>query len=106
MEAGSPRFLVELVLVVVSEALSSRGCFTPPQSGLHSRSLFEARKACLLLDLAIIHAVMQHMNNMTRSVVSKMINNVDRSVNSSDLTVSSEVSVVWLRSSIVRDSVP
>lgn len=100
---SASQFLVELVLEVVSEALFSKGWFTPPQSGLHSTSLF-ARKACLLLDLAIMHAVTQHMNNMIRSVVNKTISNVERSVYTLYLTVSIEASVVW--SSIVRDSVP
>jgi len=84
---------VELVLLVVSEALFNNGWFIPLQSGLHSMSLF-ARKACLLLDLAMMHAVTQHMNKMIRSVVSKMISTVERSGYSSDLIVSIEARVV------------
>lgn len=102
VETGFLQFLVELVLVVVSETLFSKGWLTPVQSGLHSTSLF-VWKACLLLDLAIMHAVMQHMNNIIRSVVSRMISNVERSAYSLDLTVSIDVSVVW--SSIALDLV-
>lgn len=104
----SVQFFVELSLVlVVSEVLfilskPSKGWLTPLHPGSHSISLFE-KKVCLLLDLAIMHAVMQHINNMIKSAVSKMSSSVERSVYS-DLTVSIGSNVVRLLSSIVCNS--
>lgn len=66
--------------------------------------LLFVKKACLLLDLAIMHAVMQHINNMIKSAVSKMSSSVERSVYSSGLTVSIGANVVRLLSSIVCNS--
>lgn len=52
----------------------------------------------------MMHAVTQHMNNITKSVVSKMISNAERSVYPLDLMLSIDASVVW--SSIAPDLVP
>lgn len=77
------QFCIELalvfvvVVVVVSEGLSrpSSGWFTPLHCGLHSMSRF--MKKVLFLDLAIMHAVMQHISSMMNSAVIKINSSVE-----------------------------